>query len=65
MKKVVTVINIINGKSFGPIAFFNMNGETDADVQDRMDEWIEKLEVKALGGIGWGWAARTESGIRE
>lgn len=57
MKKTITVVNLINGRSFG-IDFYNENGETDAETQARMDAYIALMQAKADKGIGWGWSAR-------
>jgi hypothetical protein len=58
MKKSVSVFNTITNKKFGPQAFYNGNGETDAEVQERLDSWVEVCQEKAKNGRGWGWAAR-------
>jgi len=53
----VIVNNIIYNKVYGAI-FENENGESDQDVQDRLNAWKNRMEEKAKSGLGWGWCAR-------
>lgn len=52
MKKIVNIINIINNRKF-QASFI--------DDESGMNEWIAKLEAKALRGIGWGYGPRSMS----
>ena len=57
MKKRVDVSNIITGRNFSA-CFYNEDGQTDVQVQTRLDTWVAEMEEEASNGKGWGWAAR-------
>lgn len=57
MKTRIEVVNLITGVEIS-VDFYNENGETDAQVQTRMDAYIALMQAKADRGLGWGWSAR-------